>query len=979
MRARRHGVCWATLGALLSSAVPVTATAQPAAPDAHAEPTNAGPAPAPTEDEDTPAPADSVAPPDPSVARVEARIDPRLLRHVPTASPYDQAGHGVAPGVTHDGFGLTADGASAIEDRWVLDGFDLTAPLFGGPALRVPLDLAGELTVLTAGHGAALPGAAGATFGVATRRGGDALHGSVFAYVTPGALVAARAPTPSQVSSIEARRELSLALDVGAELGGPIVPDRAWFWVGVAPRLARTALTRLTQRRTDVDQDGVSDVDAAGDLVHEVIDRASHTETDDGITALARLDVAPAPGHQGGVTLALATGGRSGLVVHGHPGEQAWDQGADAALAGARWISRLGALTEVRAAASMLRTRQAYGSADGARDDVRQQAVVGGGLAQWTLLGGESEATRAGCTDGPLDDDYPLIANCPDDGRPYYVGGPGALGDDRQRRATAAATVTHRLDAVGAHALELGAAVDATSYDHLAAYSGGAYLTNYGDRIYALRTVRLRPADVTAGDFPDTCTDWTSGATYACNLLDADDPAARLRGDSARRALHARDTWRPWPGLALDLGVRYEAQRMRHGEGRRGHVEPLTGRALGDDALAFDGLWAPRLGLELDPAADGRVRLHAGFERVHAELPLHLAVRAFGDRVTRADRFGGAQCGAAVDGFGGPDGNTCLDADVGDPELGTTLSGYAQPVAADVRPPYVDEWWLGVDRELAPALVVGATYRHVRLGRVLEDALAGDAFVLGNPGDPAAGDAFGALARARRDHDTVELTLRHQAGDDTLVVASYAWARTRGDYPGLIAYDSGQVDPHVSSQYDLPELVTNRDGPLPQDRPHTVKLEAFHAVTAAGGAATLGARGRYASGTPVDALGPHPTYGDGEAFVLPRGAMGRTPAAWTLDLHAAYRRDLGGGVAVELFVDLLNTTDHQPATAVDERYTRFSTTAPISGGGYEDLIWAKERTDTGESSAPVIRSRDFRQPTARLAPRTARLGLRLTF
>ncbi len=979
MSHRRLGACAAAV-ALLGP--PTPSRAQPTAP---AVPVPAAPAP---EAAAAPAPSAAAAPaeepgaaepPAPSVAAVQLRLDPRQLRHVPTATTSDQAGHGVAPGVYHDGFGLTADGASAIEDRWVLDGFDLTAPLLGGPGLRVPLDLADELSVITAGHGAALPGAAGATFGVSTRRGGDALRGSVFAYLTPGALVAARAPTPTQSSSIDARRELTLALDVGVEVGGPIVADRAWFWVGVAPRLARTALTRLTQRRTDLDQDGIPDVDDAGRLVYEVLDRSSHTETDDGLTALARFDVAPARGHQGSVTLALATGGRTGLVVHGHPDEQAWDQRADAALAGARWTSRLGARTEVRAAASRLRTAQGYGSADGARDDVRQQAVGGGGLAQWTLLGGESEATRAGCVDGPLDDDYPLIANCPDDGRAYYVGGPGALGDDHQDRTTAEATVAHILDAVGTHALELGAAVDATSYDHLAAYSGDAYLTNRGDQVYALRTVRLRPPDVAGGDFPDTCTDWRTGTSYACNLLDADDPAARLRGDSGRRAVHARDVWRPWPGLALDLGVRHEAQHVRYGEGRRGHADPFTGRALGDDALAFDGLWAPRLGLELDPGADGRARLRAGFERSYAEVPLHLAVRAFGDRVTRSDVFDGAQCGAYVDGFGGPDGNACLDQDVGDPGSGTFLAGSTQPVADDVRPPYVDEWWLGAERELAPALVVGATYRHVRLGRVLEDALAGDAFVLGNPGDPAAGAAFGPLARARRDHDTVELTLRHALGDDGLVIASYAWARTRGDYPGLLAYDTGQVDPHLSSQYDLPELGTNRDGPLPHDRPHTLKLEAFRGVAVAGGVATLGARGRLASGTPVDARGPDASYGDGETFLLPRGALGRTPAARTLDLHAGYRRDLGGGVAVELFVDLLNVTDHQPATAVDERYTTFSLAAPISGGAYEDLIWAKERLATGESSGPVIRSRDFRQPTARLAPRTARLGVRLTF
>ena len=43
-----------------------------------------------------------------------------------------------------------------------------------------------------------------------------------------------------------------------------------------------------------------------------------------------------------------------------------------------------------------------------------------------------------------------------------------------------------------------------------------------------------------------------------------------------------------------------------------------------------------------------------------------------------------------------------------------------------------------------------------------------------------------------------------------------------------MSYDNGQIDPNISSQYDLIELLANRTGPLPQDRPHYIKLDAFY-------------------------------------------------------------------------------------------------------------------------------------------------------
>ena len=107
---------------------------------------------------------------------------------------------------------------------------------------------------------------------------------------------------------------------------------------------------------------------------------------------------------------------------------------------------------------------------------------------------------------------------------------------------------------------------------------------------------------------------------------------------------------------------------------------------------------------------------------------------------------------------------------------------------------------------------------------------------------------------------------------------------------GAEAYDNGQVDPNISSQYDLIELLGNRIGPLPQDRPHYIKLDGYYTFDfKKAGQATVGIRLRALSGIPQNALAGHYLYGSNEAFLLPRGQLGRTDFEHGLDVHLGDR------------------------------------------------------------------------------------------
>lgn len=53
---------------------------------------------------------------------------------------------------------------------------------------------------------------------------------------------------------------------------------------------------------------------------------------------------------------------------------------------------------------------------------------------------------------------------------------------------------------------------------------------------------------------------------------------------------------------------------------------------------------------------------------------------------------------------------------------------------------------------------------------------------------------------------------------------------------------------------------------------------------------------------------------------------------------------------------------------------------PISGGAFEDLVWAKTNDATGaERALPTERNPNFHRPTSRYAGASAQLGFRVTF
>ena len=81
----------------------------------------------------------------------------------------------------------------------------------------------------------------------------------------------------------------------------------------------------------------------------------------------------------------------------------------------------------------------------------------------------------------------------------------------------------------------------------------------------------------------------------------------------------------------------------------------------------------------------------------------------------------------------------------GTPSRNSLLGSSVEPVDPDLKNQYVDEFLIGVEREIAPNLSVGIKYNHRKLGNVIEDFLVpsvGDYFIA-NPGQGTLGQSLG--------------------------------------------------------------------------------------------------------------------------------------------------------------------------------------------------------------------------------------------
>lgn len=110
---------------------------------------------------------------------------------------------GNTPGTHNDGVGLAVAGATGLENRFLVDGIDITGLTYGQQGTPVLSEFVEQIEVISGGFSAEWGRAIGGIVNVVTKSGTNTLRGSVFGTYTPGFLTRRGMSTPVNASSID--------------------------------------------------------------------------------------------------------------------------------------------------------------------------------------------------------------------------------------------------------------------------------------------------------------------------------------------------------------------------------------------------------------------------------------------------------------------------------------------------------------------------------------------------------------------------------------------------------------------------------------------------------------------------------------------------------------------------------------------------------------------------------------------------------
>ena len=946
-----------------------------------------------------------------------------------------------APGSQGDQYGISFGGATSAENTYIVEGINTTDTAYGLLSSNLPNEFISETEVITGGYNAEFGRSTGGVVNVVTKQGSNDFKGSVYAYYTPGQLVASAKEIKSQASAVGSETNLDYRADVGGEIGGPIIKDKLWFHVGFNPNFTGATVTRSVNRRFDrVDAmgnptpDGIADFDPdSGLTLQEEIDSRDLSTTFRTLFFTAKINGALSQNHQFQVS---AFGNpRHGEDVFGITRNPAFnryqfDDGAyDLA---AKWSSKfLDGKTQIDAVAGFHRGFEDQRELGSGQNVPYVFYFYTRPLHDFADLEGpgvsECDDTQVADPDDPMG----AISNCPV--LNYSSQGLGFLEDRTNDRMSGVISLTQRvsLGKAGIHTFKAGADIEFATYDSNRRYSGdvifrrsantAAGASGRWQRRRFLNPIRnLTDAEVASLEDMDPANDFMPGATEVIcgggNALCAETVGGLTANTNNRSiAAYIQDSWNIRPNLTLNAGVRWEQQTAYVGEALQGKISP-EGEIIPDEAFKLNNMIAPRIGLIYDPTQEGRSKIFGHWGRFYEQVPMDINVRAFGGEITQFTIMNLARVDADpncnVDhGDGGGNVADRISQCTSQFEQGLLGDGteFVQP---GLKGQFIQELIFGTEYEFAPDFTIGANYVHRSLPIAIEDISTdgGNTYLIANPGEDqmdafedlmaeaerlrAMGEtdladlneyranqmlAIGRFDKPRRLYDALQVTARQRPTKNSLLLASYTYSRSVGNFPGLFSTETGQLDPNLTSMYDLPDLMGNRFGALGHDRPHLLKIDGFYQFDfKQAGVLTLGAGIRAQSGIPHNALAAHPTYQTDESYLLPRGAIRRSPVTWEADVRTQYGRNFGKNLKVEVFADIFNLLNSQNETDVDERYTA-DIALPIIGGDLTDAEHSKTTDGFNELNLTPTKNKNFGRLNARQAPLSMRFGVRVTF
>lgn len=891
-------------------------------------------------------------------------INSDISRRVPLVAPGAKGGSNrsfesaaqAMPQVQNDAYGASVNGSTSVENQYVVDGISVNNTAYGYLGSPLSLEFIEELSVVTGGYMPEYGRSMGGLLNVVTKSGGNEFHGSVFGSAAPGFLEGDRAQAPNEGSAIRVQQKLNYVQDLGFELGGPILPDTLWFYVGADLAQSSFKLTRTLFRADGTEIRGTDQEFFAEGTSMQAIAKLTWLANADNRVSFTLFATPSTSGGNGRYGIDPATGEAENQTLEGAYDALAHQYRAGAVDAQIKWQSAL------------LDRKLRFDTSLGYHDELGGRFPSDGSVVGGTegLAGVPRVAFRRSNpgfhTIGDFED-LPANAGCDEPGTPgelcpvatYQVGGPDFLSQQEFTSLQARHVTTYMADLLGLHVFKAGAEVGWGTYDNLRTYSGGR---------------RFR--DNTRGTL------FTDNRQYG--FLTGPDEAHLMEGGLQWQSSQLfvggflQDSWTAFDVVTINLGLRWDNQWLFAGDGSQ--------------FLALPNQLSPRAGLIFDPFQSGKSKLFASYARYFEQVPLDISDRAGSSEPQITSGRPAAVCdptdikqatGSCMD-----DANRiALNGPEAPNQKWVVTGGGRTAVDPNLQVPSSDEIMVGGELELFRDARVAATYTRRWINVAIEDMSRDEAntYFIGNPGYGIASD----FEKAVRDYDAVTVLLHKQWSEGWLGQASYTFSMLRGNYAGLFRPETEQLDPNINSDFDLKSLTANRAGALPFDRNHQFKAFAAREFEASHDTKfTLGGAASAVSGAPTNYLGSHALYGGDEVFLLPRGSGERLPWVFSADLHGGFTVTPVKGHALELTVDVFNLFNFQTATLVDETYTEADVNplrncqAGVADSCTPDDLGGLQYAD-GTAYDQLDNNPNFGQPLEFQAPRTVRIGLRWSF
>ena len=841
-----------------------------------------------------------------------------------------------APGANNESKlgGISIDGASAGENRFIIDGIETTNLRNGTSGQDLIADFVEEVQVKSSGYTAEFGGATGGVINVITKSGTNAWHGSGTFNFQGSATEGGRRPnlrinlTNDTVSEyITYPEDEETRIEPGFAIGGPIVRDRAWFFGAYMP--AMTTTNRSV---------------------------SASTANNPAAAAVSSEQKITSQNFTGNLTAQLSTNARGRFAFN-----NGWN----------RTKGLLPALTGLDPAGTNYTKTSTFPqySASANLDWVVSPKLFFG------VRGGYSMNNQYDTN--VTEEDRVLFSAGNNLGFP---GVPASLQRgtgfsniptnnkvtrDKFTRVNFQADGTVYGSAAGDHQLKFGVQFDRVGNDVLSGESANLVRISWDRSLstgnpvqrgtYGYYQVRSNGVAPQQGFI-------TEGNIHSLNI-----------------GLFVQDAWTINNRLTVNLGIRTERERV---------PTYTTGEDIPEFGLEFpfSQKLAPRVGFAYDVKGDGNWKVAGSWGVFYDIFKLELPRGSFGgdkwleyyytlDTFDWTNLASASSCPPACSGtlIRGP-------VDFRHPSFG------ADSIDPDLKPMKLQEATLSLDRQLNDVMALGVRYVHKQVDRAIEDTGALDAqgneiYVVANPGFNLTALAFTnpdvANPKAVRDYDSVELVFEKRLSNNWYFRPSYLWSRLYGNYSGLSQSDeNGRRSPNVGRLWDYPLMMfqdggTANLGPLATDRPHQFKAQFIYQLDMG---TSLGVHQYVASGLPVTReIGIYPPNNLPVQY-LGRGSDGRTPMFSQTDLFVQHGFRLGDR-ELQLSLNVLNLFNQDTAISKFSTYHYPNGVIPDEAAFYS----GQQRLADLIVSQHVTQNPQFLRDNAFQAPILARFGVKFLF